>query len=74
MTDKTEPDDQDTADREILALLGRLVRAAADHRGHSPSRGLAHGKCDHCAATRQAAALIRGMEDEAAEPSRIVLP
>lgn len=80
MTDSAaQPDDeaQDTTERELIGLMSRLIRAAADIRGHSPSRANAHGRCEHCAATRQATAFVRAMQsDDDAEiaESRIVRP
>jgi hypothetical protein len=68
---------QDSTERELVGLMSRLIRAAADVRGHSPSRAQAHGNCGHCAATRQATAFVRAMQsddDAPVEESRIIRP
>jgi len=80
MTDQAAQSDdeaQDTTERELVGMIGRLIRAAADVRGHSPSRANAHGRCEHCAATRQATAFVRAMASDDGteiEESRIVRP
>jgi len=80
MTDQAAQSDdeaQDTTERELVGMIGRLIRAAADVRGHSPSRANAHGNCVHCAATRQATAFVRAMQSDDGteiEESRIVRP
>jgi hypothetical protein len=73
--DEPTPEEQHEAEMEVVDLIARLLAAAKDVRGHSPSRGAAHGNCQHCRATVQGSAFVRAMmEDDAPEASKLVLP
>lgn len=70
MTDAERDFAQQATEEELVDLVARLVRAAADHRGHTPSRKAAHGVCIHCAAARQGSAFVAMMrEHEEEEPT-----
>lgn len=75
MTDAERDFAQQATEDELVDLVARLVRAAADNRGHTPSRKAAHGVCVHCAAARQGSAFVAMMrESESEEPSVSLLP
>jgi hypothetical protein len=79
MTDpQTEPtaEEMQEAEMEVVDLIARLLAAAKDLRGHSPSRRLAHGNCAHCRATVQGAAFVQAMmaDDAPAAELSLVIP